>query len=169
MSSNPAQLVGTDPREMHTITPHLVCADAEKAMDWYAKAFGAKDLARLRSPEERLLHGSMELGDSRIMLVDEMPEMGARGPKLLGGSPVTLHISCPNVDAAFARAVEAGAEIVVPVADKFWGDRYGQVRDPWGHEWSMATQIRKVTLEEAEKAMLQAIEARNAGVAAESE
>ncbi len=136
------------PRDMHTVTPHLVCENASKAIDFYVKAFGAVDLARLPGPDGRLMHGMIRIGDSPVMLMDAYPEYGAPGPKALKGSPVVLHIYSEDVDAAFKRAVEAGAKAVMPPADMFWGDRYGQVEDPFGHRWSIATHVRDVSPEE---------------------
>lgn len=136
------------PQDMHTVTPHLVCEEAGKAIDFYVKAFGAVELARLPGPDGRLMHGMVRIGDSPVMLMDAYPEYGAPGPKALNGSPVVLHIYTENVDAAFARAVEAGAKAIMPPADMFWGDRYGQVEDPFGHRWSIATHIRDVSPEE---------------------
>lgn len=124
---------------MHGLAPHLVCADAAAAIDFYKAAFGAVEMLRLPMPDGKLAHAAVLINDCMVMLVDEMPERGALGPNRLGGSPVTLHLNVPDVDAAVARAVEAGAVVTMPVADQFWGDRYGQLRDPFGHSWSIAT------------------------------
>jgi uncharacterized glyoxalase superfamily protein PhnB len=99
------------------------------------------------------MHASVKIGDSQVMLVDEMPEWGALGPKSLKGSPVTIHLCVDDVDAVVARAVQAGAKVTMPVADQFWGDRYGKLEDPFGHHWSVATHVRDVSMEEAQKAM----------------
>lgn len=136
------------PPDMHTITPHLVCQGAAEAMAFYVKAFGAVELARLPGPDGRLMHGMVKIGDSPLMLVDEYPEMGCQGPLALKGSPVTLHLYVADVDAAFARAVDAGARVTMPVADMFWGDRYGLLEDPFGHRWSIATHVRDASPEE---------------------
>lgn len=141
------------PEGMHTVTPHLVCAGAADALAFYAHAFGATELARLPGPDGRLMHAMMSLGDSKIMLVDEMPEWNVLGPKALKGSPVTLHLFVADVDAAVERAVAAGCHVTMPVADMFWGDRYGKVEDPFGHQWSIATHLRDVSMEEAAAAM----------------
>lgn len=141
------------PEDMHTITPHLVCNGAADAIDFYKRAFGAIEAARLPGPGGKLAHAMIRIGDSHLMLVDEYPEQGALGPKSLKGSPVTLHLYVDDVDAAVGRAVAAGAKITMPVADMFWGDRYGRVEDPFGHQWSIATHIRDVSLEEAQAAM----------------
>ena len=103
---------------------------------------------RLPGPDGKLMHAAMRIGDSHLMLVDEMPEWGALGPESLGGTPVTVHMYVEDVDAAFQRAVEAGATAKMPPADMFWGDRYGQVVDPYGHRWSLATHVRDVPPEQ---------------------
>jgi PhnB protein len=141
------------PQGMHSVTPHLVCAGAAKAIEFYKQAFGAEEGARLPGPDGRLMHASVKIGDSQVMLVDEMPEWGALGPKSLKGSPVTIHLYVDDVDAVVERAVKAGAKVTMPVADQFWGDRYGKLEDPFGHHWSVATHVRDVSMEEAQKAM----------------
>ncbi|HZN23376.1 MAG TPA: VOC family protein [Burkholderiales bacterium] len=141
------------PEYMHTVTPHLVCAGAADAIEFYKKAFGAVEEARLPGPQGKIMHAMIRIEGSAVMLVDEMPEWGALGPKSLKGSPVTIHLYVENVDAFFQRAVDAGAKVTMPVADMFWGDRYGKLEDPFGHHWSVATHIRDVTPEEARQAM----------------
>ncbi len=141
--------------EMHTVTPHLVCAGAADAIEFYKKAFGAVEMMRLPGPQGKLMHASVRIGDSIVMLVDEIPQCGALGPKSLKGSPVTIHLNVPDVDAIVADAVEAGAKITMPVADMFWGARYGQIEDPFGHRWSVATHIRDMSPEEIKKAAAQ--------------
>ncbi|KAF0128091.1 MAG: glyoxalase [Methylocystaceae bacterium] len=140
--------VEKNPSCMRSITPHLICAGAADAIEFYKKAFGAEEMMRLPGPDGKLMHGAVKIGDSMVMLVDEMPEWGALGPKALKGSPVTIHLMVDNVDEAYARAVAAGATSKMPVADMFWGDRYGQVVDPFGHVWSIATHMRDMTPEE---------------------
>jgi len=135
-------------RCMNSVTPHLVCAGAAEAIEFYKKAFGAEELMRLPGPNGRLIHGAVRIGDSMVMLVDEMPEWGTFGPKALNGSPVTIHLNVENVDEVFAQAVGAGATAKMPVADMFWGDRYGVVVDPFGHYWSIATHARDLTPDE---------------------
>jgi uncharacterized glyoxalase superfamily protein PhnB len=130
---------------MHSITPHLVCAGAADAIGFYVKAFGAVEVARLPGPDGKLMHAMVKIGDSMLMLVDEMPQWGALGPKALKGSPVTIHLYVKDADATFAQAVAAGATAKMPMADAFWGDRYGQVEDPFGHHWSIATHQRDLT------------------------
>ena len=141
------------PEGMHTVTPHLVCAGAAEAIEFYKKAFGAVEIARLPGPQGKLMHAMIRIGDSVVMLVDEFPEMGGLSPKSLKGSPVTIHLYVENADATFERAVKAGAKITMPVADQFWGDRYGQLVDPFGHHWSVGTHIRDVSTEEMQQAM----------------
>jgi uncharacterized glyoxalase superfamily protein PhnB len=141
------------PDGMHAVTPHLVCAGAAEAIEFYKKAFGAVDEARLPGPDGKLMHAMIRIGGSAVMLVDEMPQWGALGPKSLKGSPVTLHLYVEDVDAAVKRAVAAGAKVTMPVEDMFWGDRYGKLEDPFGHHWSVATHKRDVTDEEMKKAM----------------
>ena len=141
------------PQGMHSVTPHLVCAGAAKAIEFYKQAFGATEQGRMPGPDGRLVHAAVKIGDSTVMLVDEMPEWGALGPKSLKGSPVTLHLYVDDVDAFVARALKAGAKLTMPVSDQFWGDRYGKLEDPFGHHWSVATHVREVSMEEAQKAM----------------
>jgi PhnB protein len=143
------------PHGMHSVTPHLVCAGAADAIEFYKKAFGAVEEARLPGPGGKLMHAMIRIGDSAVMLVDENPEWGALGPKSLKGSPVTIHLYVENTDATVERAVKAGAKVTMPVADMFWGDRYGQLEDPFGHHWSVGTHIRDVSTEEMQRAMKQ--------------
>ena len=141
------------PEGMHSVTPHLICAGATEAIAFYKKAFGALEMNRLPTPDGKIMHAMLRIGDSSIMLVDEMPQHGALGPKSLKGSPVTIHLYVDDVDATVARAVGAGAKVTMQVADMFWGDRYGQLEDPFGHRWSVATHKRDVNPEEMRKAM----------------
>jgi PhnB protein len=144
------------PEGMHTVTPHLVCAGARDAIEFYKKAFNAVDEGQFAGPQGKLMHAMIRIEGSPVMLVDEMPEWGALGPKSLKGSPVTIHLYVENVDAFIQRAVAAGAKVTMPVADMFWGDRYGQLEDPFGHHWSVGTHIRDVTEEEMRQAMQKA-------------
>ena len=140
------------PDGMHTVTPHLVCAGAAKAIEFYKKAFNAVELGKVPGPEGKLLHAVIRIGDSPVMLVDEFPDHNALGPKSLKGSPVTIHLYVQDVDAVFNQAVAAGAKSTMPVTDMFWGDRYGLLEDPFGHHWSVATHIRDVKPEELREA-----------------
>lgn len=135
------------------VTPHLVCAGAADAIEFYKKAFGAEELMRLAGANGKVMHAAIKIGDASIMLVDELPEWGALSPLTLGGSPVTIHLYVPDVDAFVARAVKAGALLRMPVEDMFWGDRYAIIEDPFGHKWSVATHLRDMSSEEIEEAM----------------
>jgi PhnB protein len=143
------------PEGMHTVTPHLVCAGAAEAIEFYRKAFGATELSRVPGENGKLMHASVRIGDSVVMLNEEMSEWGAFGPKSLKGSAVTLHLYVENADAVFEQAVAAGAKVTMPLNDMFWGDRYGKVEDPFGHQWSIGTHVRDVSPEEMQKAMEQ--------------
>ena len=141
------------PDGMHTVTPHLVCAGASDAIEFYKKAFNAVEEGRLPGQGGKLMHAMVRIGDSPIMLVDEFPEWGSFGPKALKGSSVTIHLYVEDVDAAVARAVGAGAKITMPLEDTFWGDRYCKLEDPFGHHWSIATHVRDVSPDEMQEAM----------------
>ena len=140
------------PEGMHTVTPHLVCADAAKAITFYQQAFNATEMMRIPGPGGKLIHACVRIGDSLVMLVDENPQWGCLGPLALKGSPITIHLQVEDVDAVFDQAVKTGAKITMPVADMFWGDRYGRVEDPFGHHWAIATHIRDVSPEEIRQA-----------------
>ena len=141
------------PEGMHSVTPHLVCAGAADAIEFYKKAFNATEVGRLPGPKGKLMHAMLRIGDSSLMLVDEMPEGNALGPKALKGSPVTIHLYVDDVDAVVKRAVAAGAKITMPIDDMFWGDRYGRLEDPFGHQWSVATHKRDLSVDEMQQAM----------------
>lgn len=140
------------PPDMHTITPHLVCAGAAEAIEFYKKAFGAIEGSRLPAPDGKLMHANIRIGDSTLMLVDERPEWDSLGPAALGGSPVTIHLYVEDVDTVMAQAEAAGAQVTMPAADMFWGDRYGQLLDPFGHRWSIATHVRDLTFDQIRQA-----------------
>jgi PhnB protein len=140
------------PDGMHTVTPHLICAGAADAIEFYKKAFNAVDLGRMMGPQGKLLHGAIRIGDSTVMLADEFPDWGAFGPKSLKSSPVTIHLYVEDVDAFVAHAAVAGATITMPLQDMFWGDRYCKLEDPFGHHWSVATHIRDVSPDEMQQA-----------------
>ena len=148
------------PQDMHVVTPHLVCAGAAKAIEFYKKAFGAIEGGRLPGPDGKLMHAMIRIGGDAIMLVDEMPQWGALGPKALKGSPVTIHLYVDDADAFAKRAAAAGAKITMPVADQFWGDRYGKLEDPFGHHWSVGTHVRDVSPDEMQKAMQEMAKAK---------
>jgi PhnB protein len=150
-----APATNPNPSGMHTVTPHLVCAGAADAIRFYINAFGAVEECRLPGPDGKIMHAMIRIGDSAVMLADEFPECGGLSPKSLNGSPVTLHLYVEDVDAAMQRAADAGGEVTMPPQDMFWGDRYGQMRDPYGHRWSLATHIRDVTPDEMQEAMKQ--------------
>jgi uncharacterized glyoxalase superfamily protein PhnB len=131
------------PAGMHVLSPHLVCAGAAAAIDFYQAAFGATELIRLATPNGKLMHACLSINGSSVMLVDENPDCGMLSPKSLNGSPVTIHLIVSNADAVAQRAVDAGATLKMPVQDMFWGDRYGVLEDPFGHIWSVATPQRQ--------------------------
>jgi uncharacterized glyoxalase superfamily protein PhnB len=141
------------PEGLHTITPHLVVTGAAKALDWYKKAFGAVELFRKATPDGKLMHAQFTIGDSALMMADCFPEMGGpcRSPQELGGSTIVLNLYGPDCDKVFNQAVAAGATVRMPLADMFWGDRYGQIVDPFGHVWAIGTHKEDLTPEEMER------------------
>ena len=143
------------PEGFHSVTPHLVCAGAAAAIDFYKQAFGAVEVGRMPMPDGRLGHAEIRIGDSRVMLADAFPEYGSKGPQDLQGTPVFIHLYVEDADAVFAQALAAGAKPVMPLADMFWGDRYGQVDDPFGHRWSIATHKQDLTIEQMQEGMQQ--------------
>ena len=136
------------PEGCHSLTPYLIARGAAAAIDFYVKALGAVELMRMPGPDGKIGHAELRFGDSVLMLADEFPEMGAKGPEAYGGSPAKLMLYCDDVDAVVARAVAAGAKIVRPVADQFYGDRTGGIEDPFGHTWYVATHIEDVAPDE---------------------
>lgn len=141
------------PPGYHTATPYLIVAGAAAALAFYAKAFGARELFRLPAPSGRIGHAEFEIGDCRLMIADENPEHQARGPQAFGGSPISMLLYLPEVDAVTAQAAAAGAEIITPPEDKFYGDRMSTIRDPFGHTWHLATHIEDLTPDEIERRM----------------
>lgn len=135
-------------RSLTAITPHLVCRGAADAIAFYVKAFGAVEACRLAGPDGKLMHAMITIDNAPLMLVDENRDYQCLGPQTLKGSPVIIHLYVPDVDATVARAAAAGAKITMPVSDMFWGDRYGQLEDPFGHLWSVATHVRVASPEE---------------------
>jgi PhnB protein len=136
------------PEGYHTVTPYLMFGGARAAIEFYKKALGASEVMRLDDPSGRIHHAEIKIGDSCIMLADEHPELQALSPKTIGGSPVSLHVYVEDVDAAVDRAVKAGAKLVRPVADQFYGDRSGGVEDPFGYRWFIATHKEDLTIDE---------------------
>ena len=148
-----AATVKAVPQGYHTITPHLVIKGAEKAIEFYKKAFGAEVRGGVfKTPDGKVMHAELKIGDSVLMLADEFPGMGScTSPQTLGGTTATLNIYTENVDQLFDRAVKAGATATMPLSDQFWGDRYGQVKDPFGHSWALGQHIEDVAPEEMER------------------
>jgi PhnB protein len=145
------------PEGYHTVTPYLIVNDAAAALEFYKKAFGAKELMRFPGPGGKILHAEIKIGDSPIMLGDENPGMGAQSPQSLGGTPVGICIYVADVDKLAAQAVAAGAKVVYPVKDQFYGDRSGTFTDPFGHKWTIATHKEDVSSEEMTKRMAAAM------------
>jgi PhnB protein len=141
------------PDGYNTVTPYLVVHDAAKAIDFYKRAFGATEVVKMDGPPGKIAHAEIKIGGSMIMLADEMPGSGARSPKSLGGTSTGIFLYVNDVDSAFSKAVAAGAKVEMPLADQFWGDRYGKLSDPFGHSWSMATHKEDVAPEEMKKRM----------------
>jgi PhnB protein len=128
------------PQGFHTVTPYITVKGAAQAIDFYKRAFGAEEVERIPGPDGKsVMHAEVKIGDSIVMLSDELPQAGSRSPQTLGGSTGYLFLYVSDVDAAFKRAVDAGAKGAMPPADMFWGDRFGKVADPFGHEWGLAT------------------------------
>jgi PhnB protein len=140
------------PEGYRTITPYMTVRDAARAIEFYKQAFGAEEKGVMKGPDGKIGHAELRIGDSIIMLGDEFPEFGSLSPQSTGGVGMGLHIYIEDVDSAFDRAVKAGATVEMPVADMFWGDRYGKLVDPFGHKWSIGTHKRDVTMEEMEEA-----------------
>lgn len=136
----------------NSLSPHLVTAGAAEAIEFYKRAFGAEEMIRLPGPDGKLMHAAIRINGSMVMLMDENVDCGMVGPKTLKGTPVTIHLMVDDVDAFVARAVEAGATVTIPVADMFWGDRYGRIEDPFGHHWSIATHLRDMSEQELKEA-----------------
>jgi len=142
----------TLPKGAHTLTAHLVIHNASKAVEFYQKAFGAKVQSVHQTPDGKVMHADLQIGDSHLMLADEFPGMETKSPESLGGTTVVFNLYVPeDVDSLFQRAVEAGAKVAMPLANQFWGDRYGQVIDPFGHRWALGEHIEDVSPEEMER------------------
>jgi len=147
------------PTGYHTVNPYLVVDNSAAAIDFYVKAFDAEELGRVPGPDgKKLFHAALRINGALVMLNDDFPEMNdgkSVTPEALGGSPVTVHLTVTDVDAKFQRAIDAGATVVMPLDDMFWGDRYGELRDPFGHMWSMGQPMREVSQDEIDKAVMQ--------------
>ncbi len=139
------------PEGFHTVTPSLIVRGAADAIEFYKKAFGAQELMRMAAPEGRIGHAELKIGDSIIFLADEFPNMGSKSPQTLGGSTGTLNIYVKDVDTTFQQAIAAGGKATMPVADMFWGDRYGTFVDPFGHSWGVGTHKEDLTPQEIEE------------------
>ena len=148
------------PIGLHTLTPHIVVAGAARAADWYVRALGAVERRRVAVPGGRLMTVELWFGDSAVMIADEFPEIGALSPLALGGTAVVLHMYTTDVDALWRRALEAGATVLHPLTDQFWGERHGQITDPFGHRWGLAQRIREVPEDEIARAAWQAFGGR---------
>jgi PhnB protein len=146
-----ASAVKPIPEAYQGATPYLCIRGAARAIEFYKQAFGATELMRIAQPDGRVGHAELKIGAALFMLADEFPEMGFRSPQALGGSPVTIHIYVEDVDATATRAVAAGAKLLRPVQDQFYGDRSGQFEDPFGHTWSIATHVEDVSPEDMKK------------------
>jgi PhnB protein len=140
------------PKGYHSVTPSLVVADGAKAIEFYKNAFGAREIYRFAAPDGSIMHAVVQIGDSMIMLGDEMEAPGGRSPRTIGGTPVSLFIYLDHVDTAWKRAVDAGAKVVQPLADQFWGDRGGCVEDPSGHQWWLAQHVEDLSEAELKEA-----------------
>lgn len=139
------------PEGYHSVTPYLIIDGAAKALDFYKKAFGATEIMRMEDPKGRIGHAEIKLGNSHVMLADEYPDMGYRGPTSLGGAGVSLMLYVDDVDATFKQALAAGAQELQPVKDQFYGDRSGTLKDPFGHVWTVATHVEDVAPDEMER------------------
>jgi uncharacterized glyoxalase superfamily protein PhnB len=140
------------PEGYSAVTPSLTVHNAAEAIAFYERAFGAVEVARAPAPDgQKIWHAEIQIGDSKIMLNDEFPEMGGAGPLRLGGTPVSLHLFVPDADTVFQSAVDAGATVAAPLENMFWGDRYGKVIDPYGHHWAIASRVEDLTHEEMQR------------------
>jgi len=145
------------PEGYHTLTPFLTVRDAARAIEFYKQAFGATERGVAKGPDGKVMHAEIKIGDSIIMMSDEFPEFGSLSPESVGNTSMGLHIYVEDVDASFDRAVKAGAKVEMPVMDQFWGDRYGRLKDPFGHKWSIATHKKDMSADEMKRAMDEAM------------
>ena|SRR5438105_2009663 len=153
------------PEGYHTATPYMTVDDCSRAIDFYKRAFGAKEKVRMEGPDGKIGHAELKIGDSMIMLADEMQGGACRSPQSLGGTTTGLFLYVKDVDSAFEQAAEAGATAEMPPTDMFWGDRYGKLKDPFGHSWALATHIEDVTAAEMKKRMQAFMESHKAKTA----
>ena len=144
--------VKSPPAGYHSVTPAIIVRDAAQAIEFYRRAFGAEELSRMAGPDGAIVHAEIRIGDSVIMLGEENPQWGTLSPLSTKGNPGSLHLYVDDADAAFARAVRAGATSRYPLEDAFWGDRYGKVTDPFGHEWGLATRLKELSPEQMQQA-----------------
>ena len=149
------------PQGYHSVTPYLVVKGAAQAIEYYKKVFGANEVVHMNSPDGKVGHAELQIGDSRIMLADENPSMGEghTSAATIGGSPISLYLYVPDVDKVFERAVAAGAKTLRPVQDQFYGDRSGFIQDPFGHLWGIATHVEDVSPEQMKERMKKAVQA----------
>jgi PhnB protein len=145
------------PDGYHTATPYLVVHDAAAAIEFYKKAFNAEEIGRFATPDGKVGHAEIRVGDSPIMLADECPQFGARSAKSFGGTPVSIMLYVRDVDAVYQQAIAAGATVLVPVSNKFYGDRSGCLTDPFGHQWTISTHVEDVSHEEVKRRMAEFI------------
>jgi PhnB protein len=145
------------PSNYNTVSAHLIVRGAEEAIEFYKQNFGARERLRMAGPNGKIMHAELEIGNSVIMLCEESPQMQCVSPLSLNGTPVTIHVYTENTDQVFDRAVKAGAEPIMPPTDMFWGDRYGKLRDPFGHQWAIATHLWDMTAEEMRQAGAEAM------------
>ncbi len=148
--------VNKNPKGLHTVTPGLTVHDAKGAIEFYKKAFGAVEGEICLGPDgKQVMHAEIKIGDSTVMINDEFKDMGCLSPKSLGGSPIAIYLQVDDADMWYERAVKAGATVTMPLADQFWGDRFGQVSDPYGHKWGISMHVKDSTPEEMKEAMEQ--------------
>ena len=140
------------PDGFHTTTPSIVVNNSKEAIEFYKKAFDAKEIYQMPTPDGKTMHAMIQIGDSFVMMSDEFPQMGARSPTTIGGTATTIHLYVEDADKTYNQAIEAGAKPTMPIMDAFWGDRYGSVIDPYGHSWAVATHKKDMTPEEMQKA-----------------
>jgi PhnB protein len=140
------------PTGYHSVTPSIIVRRAADAIDFYKRAFGAEEVSRMAGPDGSVMHAELRFGDSMVMLGEENEQWGTKSPLSTNGLPVSLHLYVDDADAVYAKALEAGATVRYPIEDAFWGDRYGKVADPFGHEWGIATHVKDLTPEEVKRA-----------------